>query len=788
MTSDRSELQSPWSPSGLVWIRRLMLCGFGGYIVWLVLPIGVHPHLNTFRDLWLQPLVLALSTTLMVLRVVLVPANRLTWTFFALAGGLWTAGDIHSLLAVHSGQPLQFPSLADVGYVAIYPLMWFGFFLLLRSESAALPRSLWLDGIVGALATAAATSAFALPLIVRDTHGSAAVVATNIVYPAADLLLLCTLVGVYALFRWRPPRVWLMLGVGLGAFTVSDISFLFRNADGSFVLGTMWDAGWVLGLVIVAAAACYQQEKQQQQLRPVGVAAVAFPLLSGVIGLALLTYGSLVRLPVVPVALSAACVLTALMRAALRFREIQALALARHEARTDDLTGLPNRRQFYARLSRALADPTAGCELSVLLIDLDRFKQVNDSLGHPVGDALLRLAGTRLNETLRSGDLLARIGGDEFAVLLQRCSGEDASAAAKRFRDALHTPFVIDDVTLHLGASVGIALYPAHGDDTRQLLQHADTAMYQAKVKGSGFEVYDPAGDAHRIDPLATTEALRNALYSDELVLHYQPKLDLVTGCVTGVEALVRWQHPEHGLVYPDEFLPLAEAAGLMAALTTIVLDQALRQCAAWRAAGRDLTMAVNLSPTNLLDPEMPNLVGALLANLDLPASAVHLEITESVVMTDPDRSLDSLQRFHELGVRLAVDDYGTGNSSLTYLSLLPIDDIKLDKSFVIAMSGSGPAADRSRAIVESTIFLAHALGLDLIAEGVETAETLAELTRLGAAVAQGYYLCRPLPAQALEHWLDNNALPSTGRRPPKTHTLHSERADDRTTSHPAKT
>jgi diguanylate cyclase len=254
---------------------------------------------------------------------------------------------------------------------------------------------------------------------------------------------------------------------------------------------------------------------------------------------------------------------------------------------------------------------------------------------------------------------------------------------------------------------------------------------------------------------LAMTEALRTALYGDQLVLHYQPKLTLATGQVTGVEALVRWQHPQRGLLYPDAFLPLAEAAGLMSALTTVVLDQALRQCAAWRAAGRELSVAVNLSPSNLLDPELPALIGALLTNFDLPSSALHLEITESVIMTHPERSLAILRQLHASGLRLAIDDYGAGYSSLTYLSTLPVSDLKIDKSFIIAMADDGPSAQRARFIVESTVTLAKALGLDLIAEGVETAGVLRELTRLGCTTAQGYYLSRPLPAADLEPWLE---------------------------------
>src|SRR5664279_5400446 len=541
-----SERLGPEPPSSgppiVSWLRRLMLCGLGAYLTWLSLPLGGVPvHPNIVRDQWLALAVLVLSAAMTVLRVVLVPGNRLAWACFALAGSIWTAGDFYFLLVVRNQRPMPFPSWADAGFLALYPLVWCGLVLLLRSQSTAPPRGVWLDGIVGALAAAALASAFALPTILRGTHGSAATVATNLSYPVADLLLVCLLIGVYALFRWRVPRTWLLLGAGFVAFAVTDTSFLFRSAKGSYAFGTTLDAGWPLGLVLIAIAAWQAPTNQQRRVRLVGGPALVVPLLSSVLALALLTYGCLRPLHVAPVALAALAVLASLTRTALSFREVQTLAQARQEAHTDDLTGLANRRQFYATLGLALtlaaSDPRRS--VAVLLIDLDRFKQVNDSLGHQVGDTLLQLAGTRLREALRSSDLLARIGGDEFGVVLQ-------------------TPFVINGVTVHVDASIGIAAYPAHGNDTQELFRHADTAMYGAKANGAGWQFYNPLLDDCRADGLATTEALRTALYSDQLVLHYQPILDLTTGRVGGVEALLRWEHPERGLIYPDDFLPLA--------------------------------------------------------------------------------------------------------------------------------------------------------------------------------------------------------------------------------------
>jgi diguanylate cyclase (GGDEF)-like protein len=424
--------------------------------------------------------------------------------------------------------------------------------------------------------------------------------------------------------------------------------------------------------------------------------------------------------------------------------------------------------------------PIAERRLAVIVIDLDRFKQINDSLGHRVGDTLINLVGQRLTGVLRSGDLLARLGGDEFAVIVAGADRDAAQSAAKRLRDALQAPFVLDELTLHLDASFGVALVPDHGDNVDQLLQRADLAMYQAKATGSGLETYAHERDGNIDDRLVATEELRKALYDDQLVLHYQPKLTVATGKIAGVEALVRWQHPERGLVYPDQFLPLAEAAGLMPALTTVVIDQALRQCAAWRADGIELSVAVNLSASDLLDTELPALVHALLSNLDLPPSALHLEITETVLVSDGERSLQVLERLNRSGLRVAIDDYGTGYSSLAYLARLPVHDLKLDQSFIETMDGQGVAARRATSIVTSTIALARGLGLGFIAEGVETATSLAKLTELGCETVQGYHLSRPLPAGALTAWLvaRGDAEPDNGSpiiralasRPPEAH------------------
>jgi len=475
------------------------------------------------------------------------------------------------------------------------------------------------------------------------------------------------------------------------------------------------------------------------------------------------------RLPRLAVLLAAACLIVVAARLAVSFREVTALADSHQHAVTDELTGLANRRALLAALKTIPAPtPNAGSDdvpagPGLLLVDLDRFKEINDSLGHHIGDELLRQVATRLAHAVRPQDLLARLGGDEFAVLL--ASGTEQAAAravAERLVDALAAPFPLDDVTLHIEASVGIALCPLHCPDPGLLLQRADVAMYTAKHARGHVAVYAAAEDPHSRARIQTVEELRGALSRGELTCHYQPKVHSHDGAVRSVEALVRWEHPTRGLLTPDQFLPLAEQTGLMRPLTLAVLEFALAQTRQWRAVGHDLTVAVNLSVTNLLDVDLPLDVGRLLNRHDLPASALTLEITESVLMADSVRAKTVVTALHKLGIGLSIDDYGTGYSSLAYLHDLEVDELKLDKVFISRLATD----PRSAAIVRSTVELAHSLGLRIVAEGVEDAATLSTLTRYGCDITQGYHHSRPLPADQLTQWLTNRPVPTT---PPST-------------------
>ncbi len=438
-----------------------------------------------------------------------------------------------------------------------------------------------------------------------------------------------------------------------------------------------------------------------------------------------------------------------------------------HQALHDALTGLPNRVLFRDRVQqavRAAERRSGGC--AVMIMDLNHFKEVNDTLGHHHGDVLLREVAVRLTRTLRSADTVARLGGDEFGVLLPDAeSAADALALAQVVQTALREPFVVDGLTLEIGASIGIASHPEHGGHVEVLIQRADIAMYSAKGGGRGCALYESDQDNYSPRRLALAGELRSALESGQLVLHYQPKADVVTGRIVGVEALVRWNHPRHGLLGPEEFVPIAEQTGLIVPLTHWVLDAAIGQCRVWKDQGFELSVAVNLSARSFLDAQLAVNIPRLLAEHGVGPTLLELEVTESTIMLDPARATTTLERLSEIGLTLSIDDFGTGYSSLANLKRLPVDMIKIDKSFVLEMTTEHSDA----AIVRSTIELAHNLGLRVIAEGVEDRQSREELGRLGCDFAQGFYLSRPMAADKLTRKLASAPAPDDGvdERPP---------------------
>jgi diguanylate cyclase (GGDEF)-like protein len=718
---------------------------------------GVRPRAfagyNLLLDGIMNNLAYALSPAVCLLRAQKATAFRSSWKILGFGLAVYGFGNIYWTIFIRPMAKQPFPSVADGFWLSFYVFSFVALVLVIREIADRLPLSLWLDGIVGGLAVAAIASAVIGPVLkaVHANGNSSAAVLTTEAYPLLDVLLLLVVTALLAVFHWRPPAgMWFLAG-GLAVFAVADVVYLVLVAHNSYTPGGLDDATWVFATIVMAMAPGWSK-------KPAGITLPSWLLLGIPIGATLCAVGLLVYdhnhvLHPVAVALAAATIIAALGRLVVSFREINTLGHSRKLALTDELTGLGNRRAFYEHVEALIATDVEGSG-ALLLLDLDRFKEVNDSLGHHAGDDLLRQVATRLHDGLEhEGALLARLGGDEFAIFILGVDVAAAEAAADRISATLTGPFTVDGITVRVAASVGVSLFPQHGVEVSALLRRADIAMYHAKARRSGFRVYSEADDSlGGEDRLRTLEDLRQTIHDRRMAMHYQPKVDSQTSRVFGVEALVRWAHPTRGLLPPEAFLPLAEDAGLMRDLTMAVLEQSLDQVVIWRSQGRMLSVAVNLSASSLVDLELPGRVRQLLVNRGLPAAALELEITEDFLMGDRERARDILNQLRTFGIKVAVDDFGTGYSSLAYLRELPIDELKLDRSFVQPMADDPRAA----AIVRSTISLAHSLGMRLVAEGVENEITADHLALSGCDVSQGFFFSRALPADELESWLDD--------------------------------
>ncbi|MEA2479720.1 MAG: diguanylate cyclase, partial [Thermoleophilaceae bacterium] len=495
---------------------------------------------------------------------------------------------------------------------------------------------------------------------------------------------------------------------------------------------------------------------QRPHILPVswaGLRAVVVPVLCTGAALGVLVYDHFGAGTSVGFGLACGTIVAAMARTLLTFREVRTLAETRIEARTDDLTGLTNRRYLVRLLEEAVAGDKGG-GVTLLLVDLDHFKELNDTLGHAAGDELLRRIGPRLESALGPGDLLARLGGDEFGVLMPTGDVATATATAGRIRTSLEQPFDLLGISIQVGASVGVASTTEHGHDAATLLQRSDVAMYIAKERHTGVEVYDADRDRNDRDRLALAGQMRAAIASGEFVVHYQPKLDLRDDRIRSVEALVRWEHPVYGRLAPDAFLPIAEQTNQMPALTELVIEQALADASAWRGAGFELEVAINLSASNLLDKGLPKAIAARLAAHGIAGSGLRVEVTENSVLADPARSIAVLGELRAQGVGVSIDDFGTGQASLAYLTRLPADELKIDRVFVCDLATNPTNA----AIVRSTCDLAEAIGLVVVGEGVEDGAALECLRELGCRRAQGFHIGMPMPAREVTGLLTRRA------------------------------
>jgi diguanylate cyclase len=732
-----AKTQPPGRCRALVAISALGVTALGASVAHATLGLGAD---GLFWQLLFTSVYLA-AAGLCLTRAAWVKAERATWLCLGFGILLHGSGWLLDFLAYDGVAPM--PSLSDPLWLGAYLGFYPGIVLLGRERFARRGVGMWLDGLLGGLALGAVTAATALQVSLShlDAAGSAAV--TGAAYPLADIALLTFLATMFAGSSWRPSYSGLALVAGLFVLVGVDTAYAVDSAaSGGWTAGGAYDPLWCLAMLVIAAAAWLPARRA-----PVMVTTrrtLIFPSAFAAVAVGVLVYGQSVRLNPVAVALAVLALLTVMVRMALLLRETATLAVSRRLSLTDDLTGLANRRAFTAEVEGAVADEQ---RCALLMIDLDQFKELNDTLGHHVGDELLRGVGPRLSATMRPGDIVARLGGDEFGVLIKNADTETATVAASRLRAALGRPYALAGISLHVGASIGIAVFPEHAEDANTLLRHADVAMYEAKRGRTGHGVYASEGDHHSRDRLELAGEMRHALANDELTLHYQPVAELATGKLLGVEALVRWRHPERGMLAPGAFLPAIEHTELMRELSRRVLAMAICQAGAWFRLDRPWRVAANLSATDLLDRSLVDDVSSLLRRYGTPARRLTLEVTESVLMTDPARAMQVLGELRGLGVQLALDDFGTGWSSLTHLQRMPVHEIKIDRSFVAAMATEANSA----AIVSSTVDLAHALGLRVVAEGIEDEATWRRLRDVGCDAAQGYHLSRPLPAAEFE-------------------------------------
>jgi diguanylate cyclase len=713
---------------------------------------------NTFWDGWMQQIASALPVIPLLLRARRSP--RLRWAWVAMAAGcmLYTLADLVFIFHDQNLNPIPSPAPSDAFFLSCNLAFIIGFAILTQSSFGRVHASVRLDGAIAGLAIAAVAGVVWLdPLL--DISGRPLQAAVDLAYPVCALVLIVLLVAGLAPHRFRPNLSTVLLMVGVGFSVLGSVIFLNQVASGTYVAGTLLGETWLISFFLFGVTATVRDRRRTGGARApanstAGIAVV--PVVFGVVSLCVLAHSIYGHDSAAVVILAISALGLVIVRMAVTLREVRQSMANYQDARTDYLTGLPNRRAFLERLeSRLSAETGVDGGTGVLLVDLDGFKEVNDALGHTAGDDLLCVVAKRFEFRLGHRGVLARLGGDEYACYFDVTDEDELVAIAHDLAQTLNDPCVIDGTSVRVGASIGVALSGPDAKTNGELLRCADVAMYDAKRTHAGVSAYRPEADPHSRERLALIDALRDAISARTLIMYYQPTLDMHTGAIRGLEALVRWPHPSLGLLYPDTFIPLAEQNGLMPQLTSAVLDMAVGEAARLDRAGHRLGMSVNISRYDLVDEDLATYVAGVLALYGFAPERLTLEVTESALGGDPQRAERCVRRLRTLGVRVSIDDFGVGYSSMSQLLGLAIDELKIDKSFTLALT-SDP---RAQAIVRSTIELARALSLTLVAEGIETEEVLRTLQSLGAEVGQGYLFARPLPPEQLEDYLAQPAL-----------------------------
>jgi diguanylate cyclase (GGDEF)-like protein len=673
-----------------------------------------------------------------------------------------------------------FPSWADAGYIAAYPLALLAILVLpgQRRSPTNRPRIIF-DAVIAMIGVVTFSWYFVLGPSIMHSDVNMLARLVGAINPLFTLVLIFCLILLTIRNNQLAMRpITYLLFMAFAILTITNTIYNFQQLHNQYMTGNLIDLGWPLGFLLLGLAARgiyllpqplvseqITDSKQTAKQNTPWQILIPYAWVPTLAILLLFIWRREDHSNLVLGVVTGTVILISLIfaRQVVAVRELHALyanndalaaanMLLEIQATHDALTGLPNRSYLQKRLEEeAQKAHENNIPAALLLLDLDRFKEVNDTLGHAVGDMLLQKIGQRLQSYLHHNDLIARLGGDEFAIVLPATDADGAVHTARTLIGALDMPILVDGHAFSIGGSIGIALTPEQGFDVTTLLRCADVAMYVAKRSQSGHAEYSPKIDQHSPYKLALMGELRQAIADNRLSIHYQPKVSFSLGRIVGVEALVRWPHPVHGLIPPEDFIPLAERTGLIGPLTRWVLDRTVCQCRDWEQDGLYMNVAVNLSTHTLYDPKLLSIVTNLLHLYAIAPSKLTLEITESMLMEEPERAQVILAELRSLGVSIAIDDFGTGYSSLAYLKRLRIDEVKIDKAFVRGLGIDADPADA--AIVQAVVAMARPLQCEVVAEGVESEEAWSFLQELGCDLAQGYYCSRPLPAAELEQW-----------------------------------
>jgi diguanylate cyclase (GGDEF)-like protein len=718
-----------------LWV--LWLVGLATFLASTVL-VGRDSR-SVVLDTWLYSALALGAAALAVLRPVLVERGRVLWSVNALALLVYAAGDLVYSFYVVELDPEPYPSLADALWLSYYVFAVVFLVALLRTRARGVNRSTAVDGVVVGLGAAAATAAVSFDTIRAASEGTPLETAASLGYPVGALVLLGTAGAALAIMGWRVGLQWWALVLGGLVFAAADTVYAYLTATTGYTDGTPLDALWLIALGLQAAAA-WLRPRYARHAGSGGVVTLVLPLAFAGAALFLLVLEHFQTLSLLALVLAAATVAAALLRITITVDEVRQLAVTRVQALTDELTGLPNRRSLDQALRAALS--SGDSPVGLLMLDLDRFKDVNDALGHPSGDTLLIEVAARLRDHVGDDGLVARLGGDEFAVLLPGTHGEALLERAQAVAALLDAPVDLGHISLDVSTSVGAAGFPEHADSPSRLMRAADVAMYRAKRRGTGVSLYEASADTATPEHLRVIEEFRTTFADTGVRCTYLPVVDLRTGALTQVVAVPTWEHPRLGAVPTRELLEMTERTGLLRELTHNVLGRALADAASWQAAGRPLAVCVRLSGVELLDARLPTTVTDALAVHGIAADRLVLECEEQSLAAEPERSSRALLAVHRAGVRIGVNGHGTGQTSLSYLRHLPLSSLTLDRSLT-AVIHRDPAAV---AVVKAAVVLGHELGLSVHAAEVGDPAALDRLRDLGVDAADG-----PVLAEAVE-------------------------------------